>query len=164
MFTSYTECTSGWGHIQWLQQRITNGEKSRLGCPISTRKSRKVPNRRRMKKMNIEEDCQGISKSSVWKAGMILYLLGWSKQRLTKWKCISRPLVEDDLQWKITFGGRRPSVEDNLRWKTTFGRRQPSVKDNLWWKMTFGEREPLVEDNLGGRRPLVEDDLQWKTT
>ena len=25
-----------------------------------------------------------------------------------------RPLVKDNHQWKMTFGGRRPSVEDNL--------------------------------------------------
>ena len=29
--------------------------------------------------------------------------------------------MEDDLQWKTTFGGRQPSMEDNLQWKTTFG-------------------------------------------
>ena len=66
--------------------------------------------------------------------------------------------MEDDLQWKKTFGreasskqgrrfdmltvltninqgvmvgGRRPLVEDDLRWKTTFGGRQSSVEDKL---------------------------------
>ena len=34
--------------------------------------------------------------------------------------------MEDDLGWKMTFGGRQPSVKDNhlveddLQWKTTF--------------------------------------------
>ena len=54
--------------------------------------------------------------------------------------------VEDDLQRKTTFGGRRPLVEDDLWWKT------PLVEDGLQWKTTFG-----------GRRPMVENDLQWKT-
>ena len=78
--------------------------------------------------------------------------------------CGRRFLVEDNLQWKTTFGGR------HLRWKTTFGGRWPSVEDNLCWKMTFGERRPLGEENLqwkttfGERRPSVEDDLRWKTT
>ena len=45
-------------------------------------------------------------------------------------------MVEDNLQWKTTFGGRWPSVEDNLR-----GRR-PSVGDSLQWKTTFGGRWP----------------------
>ena len=31
-----------------------------------------------------------------------------------------RPLVEEDLRWKMTFGGRRPLVEDDLQWKTTY--------------------------------------------
>ena len=74
--------------------------------------------------------------------------------------------LEDNLQWKTTFGGRRLSGEDNLWWKTTFIGRRPLVEDDLWWKTTFGGGQPLVEDNLGwrrtfgGRRPLVEDDLQ----
>ena len=55
-----------------------------------------------------------------------------------------RPLVEDDLRWKMTFGGRRPSVKDDLWWKT------PLVEDDRRWKMTFS-----------GRRPLLEDDLEW---
>ena len=42
-------------------------------------------------------------------------------------------------------------MEDNLWWKTTFGGRRPLVEDDLWWKMT-----------LGGRQPAVEHDLQWK--
>ena len=40
-----------------------------------------------------------------------------------------------------TFGGRRPSMEDNLQWKTTFGGRQTSVEE-------VGEKQPLVEDDL----------------
>merc|ERR1712115_743812 len=59
-----------------------------------------------------------------------------------------RPLVEDDLCWKMTFGGRRPFAEDDLRRKTTCGRRRPSVEDNLWWKTTYGGRQPSVEDNF----------------
>ena len=41
--------------------------------------------------------------------------------------------------------GRRPSVEDNLQWKTTFGGRWLSVEDNFWWKTTFSGRRPWVE-------------------
>ena len=37
--------------------------------------------------------------------------------------------MEDELQWKTTFGGRRPPVE------TTFGGRQPLVEDDLQWKL-----------------------------
>ena len=48
-----------------------------------------------------------------------------------------RPLVEDNLWWKITFGGRQPSVEDDLLWETTFGGRRPLVEDDVQWKMTF---------------------------
>ena len=94
-------------------------------------------------------------------------------------------LVEDDLRWKTTFGGRWPSVEDSLLWKqpsveddvdddiwyrTTFFWRWPSLEDNLWWKTTFGRRQPSVEDDLwwkatfSGRPPSVEDDLYWKTS
>ena len=62
-------------------------------------------------------------------------------------------MLEDDLWWTTTFGGRRPLVEDHLRWKTPFGGRQPSVEDDLQWKTTFC-----------GRQPLLEDDLHWKTT
>ena len=78
--------------------------------------------------------------------------------------------MDDNLQWKTIFGGRRPLVEDNLWWKTTFGGRQPSVEDDLRWKMTFSGRRPSVEDNFlwkitfVGRQPLLEDDLWWKTT
>ena len=61
-------------------------------------------------------------------------------------------LMEDALQWKMTFGGRRPLVEDDLRWKMTFGGRRPLLEDDLWWKMT-----------CGGKRPSVEDDVWWKT-
>merc|ERR1711954_55144 len=58
-----------------------------------------------------------------------------------------RPLVEDDLWWKTTFGEEQPSVKDDLWWKTTFGGRQPLVKDNGWWRITLGRRRPLVEDD-----------------
>ena len=73
--------------------------------------------------------------------------------------------MEDDLQWKTNFGGRRPLMEGELRWKTTFGGRQPSVEDNFQGKMTFGGRRPSVEDDLwwkttcSGRRPSAEDDV-----
>ena len=72
-------------------------------------------------------------------------------------------LMEDDLWWKRTLGGRRPSVEDDFRWKTTLGGRRPLVEDTLWWKTIFSGRHPLVEEDLqwkttfGGRRLLVED-------
>ena len=46
--------------------------------------------------------------------------------------------VEDNLQWKTTFSGRRPLVEDDLPKKTTFSGRQPLVEDDLRWKTTFG--------------------------
>ena len=93
-----------------------------------------------------------------------------------------RPLEEDNLWWKTTFGRRRPLVEDDLWGKATFLGRQPfvgrppSLEDNLWWKVTYDRRQPLVEDDLqwmttfGGRQPsverrvLVEEDLLWKTT
>ena len=51
--------------------------------------------------------------------------------------------MEDDLQWKTTFGGRQSSVEHNLWWKRTFSGRQtfggrlPSVEGNFWWQMTI---------------------------
>ena len=72
---------------------------------------------------------------------------------LTVLSNIRSTLVEDDLWWKTTFGGRQPSVEDDLWWKTTFSGGQPLMEDNLRWKTT-----------LCGRRPLVEDNLWWKTT
>ena len=68
-------------------------------------------------------------------------------------------MVEDDLQWKTTFGGKQTSVEENLRWRTPFGERQPLVEDDLWLKTTFGGRHPSAEDDLwwqktfGGARP-----------
>ena len=34
--------------------------------------------------------------------------------------------MEEDLQWKMTFGGRRPLMEDDIRWRTTLDRRGPS--------------------------------------
>ena len=36
--------------------------------------------------------------------------------RCTQWK--------DDLQWKMTFNGRRHSMEDDIQWKTTFNGRR----------------------------------------
>ena len=38
-------------------------------------------------------------------------------------------MVEDDHQWKTTFGGRQPLVEDDLRWKMTFSG-TPPLLDN----------------------------------
>ena len=63
------------------------------------------------------------------------------------------PWVEDNLWWKITFGGRRPSVEqplveEGLRQKTTFAGRQLSVEDNFLWKTTF-----CWKTTYEGRRP-----------
>ena len=52
----------------------------------------------------------------------------------------------------------RLMVEDDLQWKTNFDGRRPLVESNLWGKTTFCERRPSVEDYLG-RRPLGEDDL-----
>ena len=78
--------------------------------------------------------------------------------------------VEDELWWKMTFGGRRPQVEGDICQKMTFNERRPSVEDDLQWKMTFGERQPLMKDGLQwktifvGRRPMEEDDLWVKTT
>ena len=72
--------------------------------------------------------------------------------------------MEDDFQWKTTFGGRWPLVEDNLWWKTTFSGRQPSVEDNHGWKMIFGGRWSLVEDDLWWKTTLGGSDLCWKTT
>ena len=64
----------------------------------------------------------------------------------------------------VMVGGRRPLVEDDLQWKMTSVGRRPLVEDNLWWKTTFSGRLLLVEDTFSGRRPLVEDELRWKMT
>ena len=48
-------------------------------------------------------------------------------------------LVEDELWWKITLGGRRPSVKDDLWWKTTL------VEDDLRWKTSVDFRNSLDE-------------------
>ena len=71
-------------------------------------------------------------------------------------------MVEDNLRWKMVFGGRRPSGEDDLRRKKTFGGRQPSVEDDLRWKTTFVGGRLMEEDNLQlkitfGRRGPSED-------
>ena len=66
-----------------------------------------------------------------------------------------KTMVEDDLQWKMIFGGGWPSVVDGLQWETTFSGRRPYMEDNLRWKMTFGGRQPSMEG------PLVENDLWW---
>ena len=44
---------------------------------------------------------------------------------------ISLTLMEEDLQWKTTFDGRRPLSEDDLRRKTTFDERRPVTEDDL---------------------------------
>ena len=54
-------------------------------------------------------------------------------------------MVEDNLWWKTTFGGRQPLVEDDLRWKTTFIGRRLSVEGDLLWKTTFCGRHPLLD-------------------
>ena len=46
--------------------------------------------------------------------------------------------MEDDLQWKTNFNGRRLSMEDKLQWEMTFGGRRPSAEDDIQWKTTFG--------------------------
>ena len=56
-------------------------------------------------------------------------------------------MLGSNVWWKTTL------VEDDLRWKMTFGGRRSLVEDDLWRKMTFN-----------GKRPSMEDSLQWKTT
>jgi hypothetical protein len=67
--------------------------------------------------------------------------------------------MEDNLQWKTTFNGRRPPMEDDLKWKTTSNRsglqwkttsngRQPPMEDDLQWKKTSNERRTTMEDDL----------------
>ena len=63
--------------------------------------------------------------------------------------------MENDLQWKRTFTGRRPSVEDDLWWKTTFRGRWPLVEDDLWWKTTFSGRRPSVENDLWCKKTFI---------
>ena len=53
--------------------------------------------------------------------------------------------LKDNLQWKMTFGGRQPLVEDNLWWKTTFSGGWPLVENNLRWRTTFSGRQPSVD-------------------
>ena len=45
-----------------------------------------------------------------------------------------RPLIEDDLWWRTTFG------------KTTFDGGRPLMADHLWCKMTFDGTLPLMKD------------------
>ena len=63
------------------------------------------------------------------------------------------PLIEEELWWKMTFGGRPPTVEDD------FGERRPSVEDNLWWKTKFGEIG--LDFNLSSQS--IELALDWPT-
>ena len=35
--------------------------------------------------------------------------------------------MEDNLHWKMTFGGRQPLVDEEILWKTTCGGRRPSL-------------------------------------
>ena len=44
----------------------------------------------------------------------------------------------------VMVGGRRPLMEDDLRWKTTFGGRGCGVEYDLWGKITIGGRNPSV--------------------
>ena len=53
-------------------------------------------------------------------------------------------LVEDNLWWKTTLGGRQIRVEEPLV-ETTLVERQPWVEDDLRWKMNFGGRRPSVD-------------------
>ena len=71
--------------------------------------------------------------------------------------------MEDDIQWKTTFNGRRLLMEDDLRWKTTFNGRRPLMGDDLWWKTTFDGRRPLMEDNLWWKTTFDGRHLIWKT-
>jgi hypothetical protein len=99
--------------------------------------------------------------------------------------------MDDDLQCKMTFTGRRAPIEDYLQWKTTSNGRQPPIEDDLQWKTTSNGRRPPMEDdlkilkveylsnclldhtkilNLGLYDQIIlvnlwiEDDLKWKTT
>jgi len=95
-----------------------------------------------------------------------------------------RPSLEDELQWKTTFGGRRHFVEDNLRWKTTFAgtdmekvssslavlaekkhkkdlnlefHQDGNLKMQICWRKTFHFFHVCA-----GRQPSLEDTLHWK--
>ena len=92
------------------------------------------------------------------------------------WPDWPQTLMEDDLQWKMTFKGRKPSREDNLqgqttsngwlpwmeddlRWKTNLHWGQSSLKDEIRWRMTFYGRWPSMKYNLQWMTPSVEDDF-----
>ena len=76
-------------------------------------------------------------------------------------------LMEDNLQWKITFNERWPLMEVIFQLKTTFDERLPSIENNLQLKMTFDGGHTLMEDGLwwkttfDGRQPLIEDQVLW---
>ena len=53
-------------------------------------------------------------------------------------------LVEDNLWWKTTLGGRQIRVEEPLV-ETTLVERQPWVEDDPRWKTTLGGRRPSVD-------------------
>ena len=72
---------------------------------------------------SVENNLQWKTTSKQGKRMSFFMLIFLKKIRSTKVFLVNgrRPLVNDDLWWKTTFGGRRPSVEDNLLWKTSFG-------------------------------------------
>ena len=47
--------------------------------------------------------------------------LWWKTTFYGRQPSVEQPLVEENLQWRTTFGGRRLSLEDDLQWKMTFG-------------------------------------------
>ena len=67
--------------------------------------------------------------------------------------------MEDDLLWKMTFGGETTSKQGRklkfgmLTFLTNIRSTKVSglVEDDLWWKTNFS-----------GRRTLVEEDLWWR--
>ena len=77
-------------------------------------------------------------------------------------------LMEDDLQWKMTFNGKRPFMGDDCLWKMAFYGRPSFIEDRILWETTFDGRRHLTEDGLwwkttfDGEQPLVEEDLWWK--
>ena len=109
------------------------------------------------------------SSNNVWLCAFVCLLI-----------CLSKKFVATSKQGRLRFGMLTVltnvrstkvlwQVEDDLRWKMTFGGRQHLAEDNLWLKTTFSGRWPLVEDRLrqkvilSGRRPSVKDDFWWKT-
>ena len=63
-----------------------------------------------------------------------------------------KPLMEDELWWKMTLDGRSPWMEDNLGWKTTLDGRLPLMKDGLGWKMTHQHVHVRRKDDIFWQR------------